>query len=417
MGPSVPEGRLTRDQLAFEADIPAKLLDDMVAAGILTPAPDGTFPARYVRRTTHIEGLLESGLTLDFVKEIIDRGLGDFDAGDQFMPHPSPRSRATLRQFLESLGSRAELFHQVYAILGFSEPRPDRHLTIEDETMMRRFVDAFSDDPVVAVRSARLMAEGLRPAVDGMAKMQTERLARLYIDAQGTPARQAPPEEVEALRTVIRVAFEMATWLMKRYLDRANAASNVDMFERSLAARGLGPPPGAAHRAIVFADLTGYTALTNEVGDEEAALTALRLRDEVEPLVRPKGGRLVQLLGDGAMLFFDRPASAIESAIELVQRWPTGMPPLHVGVGIGPLYERDGGYFGSTVNLAARLSSAARSGQILAASVAPDAALRRPGLQPVAPLTLKGFPQPIRAFDVPVSLSDTRAALSKVTPP
>jgi adenylate cyclase len=401
MGPSVPEGRLTREELAFEADVPVDVLDRIVEAGIFRPGPDGTFPARYVRRATHIDGLLESGLTLEFVQEIIERGLGDFDAGDQFMPHPGLRSRRTFAEFLDSLGGRAELFHQVYAILGFTEPEPDRHLRVEDETMMRHFLDAFADDPIVAVRSARLMAEGLRPAVEGMAKMQSERLARLYLDAQGGSSRQAPLEEVEALRDVIRVAFEMATWLMKRYLDRANAASSVDIFERSLAMRGLASPPTAAHRAIVFADLTGYTALTNELGDEEGAMTALRLRDEVEPLVHENDGRLLQLLGDGAMILFTKPDKAIDMATELISRWPSDMPGLHVGIGIGPLYERDGNYFGTTVNLAARLSSAARPGQILAASVAPDPALQRPGLTPIAPLTLKGFPVPVPAMEVP----------------
>jgi adenylate cyclase len=401
MGPSVPEGRLTREELAFEADVPIELIDRIAEAGIFGPGPDGTFPARYVRRTTHIKGLLESGLTLDSVRHIIDRGLGDFDSGDRFLPHPSPRSKQTVAEFLESLGDQAELFHQAYAILGFSEPPPEHHLRLEDETIMRRFVEAFTDDPMVGVRSARLLAEGLRPAVEGMTRMQTERLRRLYIDAQGVPSRQAPPEEVEALGKVVRVAFDMAIWLMKAYLERANAAAGVETLERSLAVEGLRPPRASTHRAIVFADLTGFTALTHELGDEEAAMTALRLRDEVEPLARENGGRLVALLGDGAMLFFDRPPTAIAWAAELVRRWPREMPGLHVGIGIGPLYERDGNYFGTTVNLAARLSSAARSGQILAASVTADPALQRPGLRPIEPLMLKGFPAPVPAYEVP----------------
>ena len=100
--------------------------------------------------------------------------------------------------------------------------------------------------------------------------MQSDWLARMYFAA---PSQTAPPEEVDKLRKVIRVAIEMAVWLIWRYVERANAASNVDMLERALAMEGRGPPPGAAHRAIVFADLTGYTALTIEFGDEEAAMT------------------------------------------------------------------------------------------------------------------------------------------------
>jgi class 3 adenylate cyclase len=75
---------------------------------------------------------------------------------------------------------------------------------------------------------------------------------------------------------------------------------------------------------------------------------------------------VVKLLGDGAMLHFDDAPSAVRGALTLVQSIATSdLPPAHAGVHAGPVIERDGDYFGRTVNVAARVSAFATAGEVL----------------------------------------------------
>jgi adenylate cyclase len=67
------------------------------------------------------------------------------------------------------------------------------------------------------------------------------------------------------------------------------------------------------------------------------------------------------------MLHFAEPADAIVGAVEMAERVPAaGLPQAHVGVDAGPVIVQDGDYFGSTVNVAARVAAYARAGEVLA---------------------------------------------------
>jgi adenylate cyclase len=115
----------------------------------------------------------------------------------------------------------------------------------------------------------------------------------------------------------------------------------------------------------VFADLSGYTRLTEEAGDEAAAEVSLELAQLVNEAAAEHGGNLVKLLGDGAYLHFRDPADAIRTALAIVEGTAArGLPPAHVGVNAGPLLYDEGDYFGRTVNVAARIGAMAGPGQV-----------------------------------------------------
>src|SRR5918996_6141624 len=107
------------------------------------------------------------------------------------------------------------------------------------------------------------------------------------------------------------------------------------------------PPP-----AIVFADISGFTRLTEQRGDETAVLAATSLQRHADAVATSHGGRLVKLLGDGAMLRFPEAAGASDAALELVETMSReGVLSAHAGVHAGPVIERDLDIFGRTVNL------------------------------------------------------------------
>jgi adenylate cyclase len=127
---------------------------------------------------------------------------------------------------------------------------------------------------------------------------------------------------------------------------------------------------------FLFADLVGFTALSIERGDEEAADIATRFHREVRRLAARRGATVVKSLGDGAMVRADDAGEAIQLGLDLAAGLD-GLPPVRVGINSGPAVERDGDFFGSTVNLAARLSQAARGGEVLLTDATRRAARRR----------------------------------------
>ena len=125
---------------------------------------------------------------------------------------------------------------------------------------------------------------------------------------------------------------------------------------------------------MCFLDITGYTRLTQELGDDAAA----ELAGTVARLVRRNsvqhGGRPVKWLGDGVMFYFDDPGPGVRAALEMVDGLASaGLPPAHVGLHAGPVLFQEGDYFGATVNLSARIADYARQGEVLVSRAAADA--------------------------------------------
>jgi adenylate cyclase len=173
----------------------------------------------------------------------------------------------------------------------------------------------------------------------------------------------------------------------------------VEAVEATLEKTGLhhsvSEPP-----AMTFLDLSGYTRLTEERGDEAAAAMASTLARLVQQSAQDHGGRAVKWLGDGVMLYFPDPREAVRSALELSERVPAaGLPEAHTGIDAGPVVFQDGDYFGRTVNTAARIASRADGGNVLVSDnvvrATRDGGIRFSDLGPVE---LDGLERPIRLY-------------------
>lgn len=138
----------------------------------------------------------------------------------------------------------------------------------------------------------------------------------------------------------------------------------------------------AAQHTFLFADLVGFTALTEAEGDDRAADVALALCQHARDLAPRYGGEELKTLGDGVVLRCDHPEDGIELAVRIVEELEAipGFPPVRVGVHAGPAVMREGEWYGRTVNVAARLCSAAAGGEVLASEEAISAARGLPGI-------------------------------------
>jgi class 3 adenylate cyclase/YHS domain-containing protein len=129
---------------------------------------------------------------------------------------------------------------------------------------------------------------------------------------------------------------------------------------------------------FVFADIAGFTALTETHGDEEAATLVADFCEYVRAELPAAGASEVKTIGDAVMLSVPEPAAAINLGLRITNELSGGhgAPAVRVGLHHGPAVERNGDYFGATVNLAARVSAEASGGEVLltahTAALAPD---------------------------------------------
>jgi adenylate cyclase len=127
---------------------------------------------------------------------------------------------------------------------------------------------------------------------------------------------------------------------------------------------------------FLFADLAGYTALTEERGDEAAATLAREFRRSMCALSREYGATQVKSMGDGVMIWAPDPADAVALAARAVEAVGTrpDLLPVRVGVHTGPAVMRGCDWYGSAVNVAARLAAQAEPNEALVSAAIRDAA-------------------------------------------
>ena len=123
-----------------------------------------------------------------------------------------------------------------------------------------------------------------------------------------------------------------------------------------------------AHGVVVgFADLVGFTALAQQVSDEELAAVVDHFEHLAYDVIVAGGGRVVKMIGDEVMFLVDDPISAAEIALDLsdASRDAAGLSDVRVGMASGPVIEREGDVFGTTVNLASRATAIAYPGTVV----------------------------------------------------
>jgi class 3 adenylate cyclase len=397
----------------MEAACPEERVRWMTSIGLLTPDEDGRFTFGAVLSVRMASALLDTGVPAVSIERAATEGLLSFRRTDEYLPYePGPRSTRTFAEFQASAGPRAELLPAVYEVLGLPKPDPLAPIHRDEEAMFERFLDAWAltPDDDSLIRAAQLMAQGTRAVMLGWMDLQDEQLAEPAREQLLRGEREEFPDDVRvAFTKVTRLAPEMFTWLSSRYLEHRSVSGIVEGFERFLASRGLAPiPDPPSPPAIVFVDLSGFTRLTREHGDESAVVAASSLQRHADATATRHGGRLVKLLGDGAMLRLTDATVGVNVALDLVETMGgEGAFSSHAGVHTGPVIERDLDVFGQTVNLASRIADAAGPGEVLASEAvvkaAGNAAFRFERIDDAA---LKGLPGPVALFRVTRGDSD-----------
>jgi len=395
---------LSADEVAAEAGTTRGAVEWMTRIGALTPAGPDDYRIGDVFRA-ELVGALAEGFDRATVEDAVARGSLNLRHVDRYLPlDPGPKAPRTFAEFCRDLGPGGAVVPLLYEVLGLPEPNPSAAIAAAEEDLIERFLEgwgAAADEETLA-RAARLMAEGARAITHGWSQLLDERVAG--------PARERllrgevdrfPEEATRSISALVHLAPRMFEWLSWRYRERESVEGIVEGFEQFLASRGLAPPPRpAVPPAVVFVDLSGFTQATEERGDETAVRLAIALQREADAAAAWNDGRLVKLLGDGAMLRFPDARRGVAAALSLVGTLSSDRgTPAHAGVHTGPVIERDMDLFGRTVNVAARVAAAAAPGEVLVtedvASAAAEGGWR---FEPAGEQTLKGIEEPVRLF-------------------
>lgn len=399
-------GTLSATEVAREAGVDGTRVEWLVRIGIIKPDRPDAFRIGDVFRLRLIEGLLKAGFSTQQIEWAAAGGYLNLDHIDRYYPdEPDPRSGRTFAEFSRAAGPRASLLPAVFEMLGLPQPPPAAPIHVGEEELLMRFLEVWrlAPDDDTLLRAARLVAAGTRSSALGWMELLDEQVgAHARARLLRGEVERFPSEVTMAFAALLELAPQMMKWLTGRYLEQRAMEGIVAGFEQFLASRGLGPPPRESpDPAVIFVDLSGYTRLTEERGDQMAVRSATALQREAHAVAAEYEGRLVKLLGDGAMLWFPDAGRAVAAAVELVRALGSGGDlAAHAGVHAGPIVERDLDLFGRTVNLASRIAGAAGPGEVLVSQAVVDAVGEPARFERADTAELKGIAEPILLYRV-----------------
>jgi adenylate cyclase len=344
------------------------------------------------QRAGLIEYLDGLGFTVDEMVEAEHRGRLFGLAGDVLQW--SGRPIYTFRAAADALGVPIEEVAHVWEVLGLTVADP------EQVALSQADVDGLA--AWVAVKAA---VGG--DAALGFLRVLGASMARLA-EAGGTMVRLATPE-IQMTHTGEELTTARAYRSVAEITQRFSVL--IDAVWRHSIASARTHLEGVIRDAspsvvcgIGFADLTGFTALTQRLTTNELSDLLIEFGGAVADLVHADGGRVVKFIGDEVMWVTSTPQLLAKVAVDLVEHSRAREAGLLVraGLGYGRVLAIGGDYFGNAVNLAARLVAAAAPGQILASTDVRDELPDWPAI-PQEPLILKGFESPVTAYDLHLS--------------
>ena len=336
-----------------------------------------------------IEYLAGLGFTTDEMAEAERHGRLFGLAGDVLLWSGPPVY--TLRAAADAIDVALEDVEQGWAMLG---------LTVEDPD-----TPALSQVDVDALATWVAMRMQMGPdAADGFLRVLGSAMARLA-EAISSMVRMSQPkmwlgltgDELATAQVYREVAeFVPRVGAMIDAVHRHHLVSTRTFIEG--VQRG---PSASVVCGVGFADLSGFTALTQTLTPAELSTLLSKFGATVSDVVHADGGRVVKFLGDAVMWVSSDPERLAKAALDLVDHPRASEAGLQVraGLGYGEILAINGDYFGNAVNLAARLVAAASPGQILADTAIHEQLPDWPALVQ-EPLHLKGFDEPVTAYDL-----------------
>jgi adenylate cyclase len=266
--------------------------------------------------------------------------------GDRRLPEQPGNEALTSAEVAASAGVTLEEARRLWRALGFPDAGGDAAFTEADRQaleLVATIVDEGGIDLETVVRLTRALGRTM------------SRLAEWQVSAL------AGRTDLSHIGESVAPAFEqLLVYAWRRHLGAAagrmqgmGAGSEEDVL--------------VATQSVGFADLVGFTALSNGMDEDELAMLVEGFESGCADLVAGRGGRVVKTLGDSVLFAADDPVVATEIALAVVETIGAepDLPDVRVGIATGAVVMRMGDVYGSPVNLASRLTTVARRNRVI----------------------------------------------------
>lgn len=369
-------------------------------AGLLGPAPsEGEWPAATVERAALVDFLLRHGVPEFDVAEAARNGRLPLLLLERVV---GGQPTLTGVEVARRAGVPLEFAERVWAAFGFPAADVAERRFSRQEVYAMRVVGAlqgvFTEDDLVEAASVvgRAMAEVSAASVELFRRRITVPYVEAGVDELDAALRLAAMSEllIPPLEPVLEVAF-------RRHLQAAVQAEAAVGIEEAAEVGG-----DLQQVTVGFADLVGFTTLSERLDPLALGAMATRLLHTAEPVFAANSARTVKSIGDAVMFTARAPTDACRAALEVVAAaTEADLPPVRVGLACGPVLRAYADYFGRTVNIASRLCDAAGPGEVLVhvpEDVIDPAVWSAAGmeLKRVRRLSLKGIKRPVDVFSV-----------------
>jgi adenylate cyclase len=382
---------LTTREVAERAGVTPATLRRWVAQGVIPQyrgewTPEAAAQARVVAR------MRARGHALPQIRAATDEGRLAFAYVEELFP--STESAYTLAEAARETGLEPALIERISTALGLRPVHTER--LSEGDVELLRYIAAVlaSGFPLVAMlQLVRVYGQALAQIADAEV-----RLFHLYVHEPLMRDGVSGLEMAEEMESLARVLLPLASPVMdqvhQHFLQHFVEQDVVGHMESDLdgAAEGL----GRMRVAVAFADLAGYTRLTEEEGEQHAVNAVERFVEAVE-ITLPDEARVIKTIGDEVMIVSSDPAALTDWSVGF-QSMQTERPLPRIGIHYGYAIYRDGDYFGRDINIAARVAARSAGGEVLVTKPVVDQAGSHLEFERIAEVRLKGFTEPTEIF-------------------
>jgi adenylate cyclase len=351
----------------------------------LIPQYDGEWSSSAIGHARIVHRMRERGHTLAEIRQATAEGRLAFGYIEEMFP--SGDGNVTLKEASRDTGLEPALIERIVTALGVSIAQAES--LSEEDLQLLRYVAAVLDAglPLVAMlQLVRVYGQAMATVADAEV-----RLFHLYVHEplmrSGATGLEMAEEMEDLVRELLPLSSPVMDQVHQRYLQHFVEQDVVGHMEVDL--DGAAVELGRLRVAIAFADLAGYTRLTEEEGELQAVDAVERFVEAVE-VTLPDDARVIKTIGDEVMVVGSDPAALIDWAVGF-QRLQAERPLPRIGIHYGEALYRDGDYYGRDVNIASRVSARSAGGEVLATRPVVEHAGSHLEFDLIGEVKLKGF--------------------------
>jgi adenylate cyclase len=382
---------VSRSEAARRAGVTPQTLRRWADEGLVPQVSNGRWTPAAVAQARIVAR--ERGHSIEEIREATESGRLAFGFIDELLP--SGEGRHTLDEAATRTGLEPALIERLFLSMGFSATALDQ--LSDDDLELLRYVSSVlaAGFPLVALlQLVRVYGQALAQMADAEV-----RLFHLYVHEPlmraGVPGVEMG-EEMEGLaRELLPLAAPIMNRVHERFLAHFVEQDVVGHMEADLEDSSL--DLGRMRVAIAFADLAGYTRLTEEEGEEEAVSAVERFIENVE-VTLPDDARVIKTIGDEVMIVGSDAAALVDWAVGFQRLVADERPLPRIGIHRGLTLYRDGDYYGREVNQASRVVARAAGGEVIVTRDVVDVAGPHLEFERIGEVRLKGFSEPTELF-------------------